>query len=128
MFRRTHLHPNEALPMLHAKGLQKYAAVVTVDDEELGQALRVVYRPDGDVNADLKLYRGYLVVQSIELGGPTYIPTLFIADYDVVANKVRLSAELETVQEELWNREPDFVARGHATVEELPLAPLETAA
>jgi hypothetical protein len=110
----------DALMMLKEKNLRKYAEVWSSDGQRLGIALRFHYRPEAEVDPDLKLYATYLLVQSIELGGPAYIPTEFIADYDPAANRVTLAVDQRFLEEELWNRMPNFVARGRDFQEELP--------
>lgn len=119
MFRRINLEPAESIEMLRSKNLAKFTAIDTADGERIGVALRLVHRPVLDVNDEQKLYRSYLVAQSINLGGPVYIPTVFIKDYNPAKNLMTLMADLRTVAEELWNREPDFVARGEGVFEEL---------
>ncbi len=112
----------EALEMLHAKKLRKYANVYTADNQHIGLALRIRHRT-ADVNPDLKLYAAYLELTSIELGTKTFIPTDFIADYDPGTNRVTLIVPLKTVENETWNREPQFVAAGQGSVEELSITP-----
>jgi hypothetical protein len=106
--------------MLREKGLKKFAEVVTADGHPLGSAMRFFHRAEAEVNPELRLYGTYLEIQSIELGGPSFVPTDFIADYDARANRVTLAADFKMVVDELWNRMPDFVARGTGAVEELP--------
>ncbi len=48
------------------------------------------------------------------------MPTVFVEDYDPAAGRVTLTADLDMVMGESWNREPDFVARGQGVAEELP--------
>ncbi|MFO7664076.1 MAG: hypothetical protein R6X18_15985 [Chloroflexota bacterium] len=120
MLRRTHLNQAESIDMLRELGLKRMTAVITEDGERLGVALRFVHRPIEDVNPELKLYRSYLVVQSIPLGGPVYVPTLFIGTYDPAAPLLTIATSLATIQGETWNREPDFVVRGKGVLEELP--------
>jgi hypothetical protein len=110
----------DALMMLREKGLQKYSEVWTSDDHRLGVALRFYHRPEGDVEPALKLYASYLETQSIDHGGPVFVPTEFIADYDPATGRVTLSADLRFVENELWSRTPNFVARGRGSQEELP--------
>lgn len=119
MLRRTHLQPVESIDMLRERGLRHFTDVFTADGERIGVALRFIHRPIEDVNDDLKLYRSYLVVQSLLFGGPVYVPTGFIEDYQPEANRLTLSVDTAVVQNELWNREPDFVARGEGVGEEL---------
>jgi hypothetical protein len=120
MLRRTHLHQAESIDMLRERGLKRLTEVYTEDGERLGVTLRFVHRPIEDVNPEQKLYRSYLVVQSIPLGGPVYVPTLFIGAYDPAANLLTIATTLATIQSETWNREPNFVARGEGVLEELP--------
>ena len=120
MFRRTQLQQTETIDMLRAENLKKYTEIYTRDDERIGVALRFVHRPIEDVNEALRLYRTYLVLQSIVLGGPAYIPTVYIGNYDSIGNRLNLSADLDTLEDETWNREPNFVARGLGVYEELP--------
>ena len=119
MLRRTRRQFTESIDMLRSKDLKKYTEVYTSDGERIGVTLRFVHRPIEDVNEELRLYRTYLVVQSILLGGPAYIPTVYIAAYDPAAGRVNLAVNLNTLEEELWNREPDFVAYGRGVYEEL---------
>ncbi len=120
MLRRKHPQPTESIDMLRAKELKRFTEVFTADGERLGSTLRLVHRPIEDVNVELKLYRSFLVVQSLVHGGPLFVPTVFIHDYDPAANRVDLSVDLDVVMNEVWNREPDFVARGQGVAEELP--------
>ena len=120
MIRRKHPHLEESIEMLRSKNLRKFTDVFSADDERIGAALRFIHRPVEDVNNEQKLYRSYLVVQSIQFGGPVYVPTLFIESYEPDANRLTLGVDLETVKEEVWNREPDFAVRGLAVPEELP--------
>ena len=119
MLRRTHPEFIDSIDMLREKNLKKYSEIFTDDGERIGVALRFVHRPIEEVDPMVRLYRTYLVVQSILLGGPAYIPTIFVADYDPAANRVNLAVNLNTLEEELWNREPDFVAYGRGVYEEL---------
>ena len=119
MLRRTHPEFTDSIDMLREKSLKKYTEIFTEDDERIGVALRFVHRPVEDVDPMVRLYRTYLVVQSILLGGPAYIPTVYVAGYDPAANRLNLAVNLNTLEEELWNREPDFVAYGRGVYEEL---------
>lgn len=119
MLRRTHQY-TDSIDLLRSKGLKRMADVYTADGERIGGTLRFIHRPVEDVNPDLRLYRSYLIVQSILLGGPAYIPTVYVADYNPATNRVDLSANLDTLEDETWNREPDFAARGLGVYEELP--------
>ena len=119
MLRRTHPQYPDNIDLLRSKGLKKMADVITADVERIGVKLRFIHRPVEDVYPDMRLYRTYLIVQSILLGGPAYIPTVYVADYDPAANRVSLSADLDTLEDETWNREPDFAARGLGVYEEL---------
>lgn len=101
----------------------KFTRVVTKDGVDLGVALRLRHRPPADVDPGLKLFATYLELQSIQLGGTTFVPVHAIGDYDEANDRLNLLVNLKTVQNELWNREPDFVARGLGTVEELAAAP-----
>lgn len=107
--------------MLQAKKLRKYANVYTADGQHIGLALRIRHRTE-DINPDLKLYAAYLELTSIELGTKTFIPTDFIADYDPGSNRVLLTVPLKTVEDETWNREPQFVAARQGRVEELSIS------
>lgn len=119
MLRKSQLVPTDALPMLREKGLKKYTEVVTADGVTLGVAMRYYHRSPEEVDPLLRLYRTYLEIQTVELGGPAYIPTVFISSFDPKAKKVTLSATFAEVKAEGWNRQPDFVARGWGVPEEL---------
>jgi hypothetical protein len=105
--------------MLREKNLKKYTSVYTVDGERIGVILRFVHRPVEEVDIDLRLYRSYLVVQSLVLGGPAFIPTVYVADYNPETDRLDLAVDMKRLADELWNREPDFVARGLGVFEEL---------
>lgn len=122
MLRRKHYQPVESIDMLRSKGLRKFTPVYSADGASIGSALRFIHRPVEDVNPELKLYRTYLITQSVEYGGPVYVPTMFVEDYDPETNRLTLSVDAWTLAEEVWNREPDFAARGLGVSEELPLA------
>ena len=119
MLSRLHPLPDDALPMLREKGLKKYAEVETVDHHPMGVALRYFHRSPEEVDPELGLYRTYLEVQSIELGGSAFIPTQFIGSYDPETNRVTLLTSLDDLGEEGWYRTPDFIARGWGVPEEL---------
>lgn len=120
MLRRTHPQAVETIDTLRSQNLKKYTEVFTKDGERIGVTMRFVHRPIEDVNEDMRLYRSYLIVQSIVLGGPTFIPTVYIGEYDPVGNRLNLNASIKELEEETWNREPDFAARGLGVYEELP--------
>lgn len=120
MLRRTHPIPEDAITMLREKELKKYVDVYTSDGEHLGVTMRFHHRPPEEVDPELRLYRTYLEVQSVEMGGPIYIPTLFIDAYDPATNRLTVATTLTEVEEALWNRKPDFIARGWNVREELP--------
>ena len=107
-----------ALQMLRDKNLKKFSEVVTSDDTLLGPALHLHLRKE-EIDVDLKLYAAYLEVVSHELGTHFYIPTDFIHDYDPASGQVTLSVSFSVVQDELWNREPTFVAGHLENIEEL---------
>ncbi len=48
------------------------------------------------------------------------MPTVFVEGHDPATGRVTLAVDLNTVMNEVWNREPDFAARGQAVPEELP--------
>lgn len=120
MLRRTHPLPDDAITVLREKELKKYADVYTSDGEHLGVTMRFHHRPPENVDPELRLYRTYLEVQSVEMGGPVYIPTVFIGDYDPATNRLIVNASMNEAEEALWNRKPDFIARGLSVREELP--------
>ena len=120
MLRRKHPHPTESIDMLRSKELWRFTDVHTADGQRLGVTLRFIHRPIEDVNVEQKLYRSFLIVQSLPHAGPVYVPTLFIDAYDPTANRLTLSVDMDTVMNEVWNREPDFVAHGQGVAEELP--------
>ncbi len=120
MLRRKHTHPTESIDMLRSKGLRQFTEVFTTDDQRLGVTMSFVHRPIEEVNDQQKLYRSYLVVQSLTHAGPVYVPTLYIGEYDPAANRLTLAVDMNTVMNEVWNRKPDFVAHGHGVPEELP--------
>ncbi|GJM40904.1 MAG: hypothetical protein DHS20C20_11860 [Ardenticatenaceae bacterium] len=99
---------------------KKYDQVVTADDIILGDLLRIHHREE-DVNSALQLYASYLEVWSIDMGGRTFIPTDFIDEYDAAARTVYISETLNTVQQETWDRAPNFVAGRKSRKEELPI-------
>ena len=120
MLRRKHPHPTESIDTLRAKELKRFVEVITADGERLGVTLRFIHRPIEDVNIEQKLYQSYLVVQSLEHGGPLFVPTVFVDSYDPAAARLTLTADMDMVMNEVWNREPDFVAYGQGVAEELP--------
>lgn len=120
MLRHKHPQPVERIDTLRANGLKRFAEVFTADGERIGAALRFIHRPIEEVNDEMKLYRSYLVTQSIQFAGPVYIPTVYVEAYDPAANRVTLAVDFNTVANEAWNREPDFAARGLDVAEELP--------
>lgn len=120
MLRKTDPVPDDAMPMLREKELKKYTDVFTTDGEDLGVTLRYFHRSPEEVDPELRLYRTYLEVQSVELGGSVFIPSEFVDDYDPARNRLVVAASLRQVEDALWNRQPDFIARGWGVPEELP--------
>lgn len=108
----------DALEMLRQKGLKRFAQIWTTDEKSVGEAIRLHHRTH-DVNPDLKLYQSYLESRSVKMGGPVYIPTDYIADYDPGNDRVTLSVKMRTVQHEGWDRAPDFIAHHTSEIEEL---------
>ena len=99
---------------------KKYDKVVTVDDLMLGDLLRIHHRQEG-INPLLKLYASYMEIWSIEFGGHCYVPTDFIDEYDEANGIIYLTETLSTVQDETWDRTPNFVAGRKSRREELPI-------
>ena len=120
MLRRKHPHMVESIELLRSNGLKRFTEVFSADGERIGVSLRFIHRPIEDVNEEQKLFRSYLVVQSLPHGGPVYVPTVYVAEYDPTDGRVTLAVDLNTVMNEVWNREPDFVAHGRGVPEELP--------
>lgn len=120
MFRRSQPQLTETIDMLREKNLKRFTDVYTSDGERIGITMRFVHRPIEEVNEAMKLYRSYLIVQSIVLGGFTFVPTVYINDYDPLGNRLNLAVDLAMLEDETWNREPDFAARGLGVYEELP--------
>ena len=108
----------DALQMLRDKKLKKFSKVVTSDDKMLGNAVHLRLRQD-EVNVELKLYAAYLEVASLELGTHFYVPTDFIQEYDPDVGQVLLSVPFSVVQDEIWNREPSFIAGHLEDIEDL---------
>ena len=120
MLRRKHPHMTESIELLRSNGLKRFSEVFSSDGERLGVSLRFIHRPVEDVNVEQKLFRSYLVVQSLPHGGPVYVPTVFVESHDPASGRVTLAVDMNTVMNEVWNREPDFAAHGLAVAEELP--------
>ncbi len=120
MLRRKHPHMTESIDLLRSNGLKRFSEVFSSDGERLGVSLRFIHRPIEDVNVEQKLFRSYLVVQSLPHGGPVYVPTVFVESHDPATGRVTLAVDMNTVMNEVWNREPDFAAHGRAVAEELP--------
>ncbi|WP_420631237.1 hypothetical protein [Candidatus Leptofilum sp.] len=106
---------------------KKYDTVVTADDVDLGELLRIHHREE-DVNPELRLYASYLEVWSIELGGHIYIPTDYIDEHDAANRIIYITEMLSTVQQETWDRAPSFVAGRQSRKEELPIEGTESIA
>lgn len=99
---------------------KKYDKVVTADDVDLGELLRIHHREE-DINPLLKLYASYLEIWSMEFGGHSYVPTDFIDEYDEASGIVYLAVTMDTVQQETWDRAPNFIAGRKSRREELPV-------
>lgn len=113
------VHTENELTRLQQWGLKKFAEVWTADEKSAGQVIRLHHRTY-DVNPELKLYATYLESNSIEMGGPVFIPTDFMANYEAAANRIILSVPMQTVQREAWDRTPTFIAHHNSRTEELP--------
>lgn len=96
-----------AVGMLRERGVGRFTAVYTADQQHLGEASRLHHRPADQVNPDLKLYATYLEVFNLAFGNPLFIPTDYIGDY--ADGKLWLSVPLAVVEDETWDRTPDFV-------------------
>lgn len=120
MLRRNISQPVETIDRLREQNLRKHTEVYSADGQRVGVAMRFVHRPILEVDEDLKLYRTYLIVQSIFLGGFVYLPTVFIGAHDPQANRLTMAVDFDTIQEETWNREPRFASVGVGVYEELP--------
>lgn len=96
-----------AVVMLRERGVGRFTAVYTADQQHLGEASRLHHRPADDVNPELKLYATYLEVINLAFGNPLFIPTDYISDY--ADDKLMLSVPLAVVEDETWERTPDFV-------------------
>ena len=101
----------DALQMLRDKGLKKFAKVITSDDTYLGEVVHLRLRM-GEADVDLKLYAAYLDVTRLEIGARYYVPTDFVAGYEPEEERVVLSVPFSVVQDESWDRQPQFIA-GH---------------
>jgi hypothetical protein len=86
--------------------------VKTIDGRFLGTATSLHQRQDG-INPKLELYATYLKTWNGQIGNWFFIPTDFIQHIDCDTGVVTLSVDFATVQQETWNRLPDFVARAH---------------
>jgi len=108
----------EGVTLLKENNIKKYAAVLTADEVNVGQAIRLHHRTY-DINPEMKLYASYLESNSVQLGGSTFIPTDFIEEVDPEENKIWLSVKFSTVKRETWDRTPTFIAHRTNKIEEL---------
>ena len=100
---------------------KKYDKVVTADDVKLGELLRIHHRTD-EVNPELRLYASYLEVWSVAFAMRYFIPTDYIDEYDAATGTITLADTMRTVQEETWDRTPNFIAGHLSQRQELPVA------
>ena len=100
--------------------INKLDEVWTADHIRLGLAERIFHRDEG-VNPDLELYGSYLEIENFDLGYNYYIPFDFFHD-DHDSEGIELAVTFKDVQKNTWSRMPNFVARGEARIEELPVA------
>jgi hypothetical protein len=107
-----------ALEMLRQAHVNFDTAVWTADGHLLGYVLRFHHRQD-EVNPLQKLYGTYIEVSRLEMGNSAFIPVDFAASFDAGKNRIILSVTYKTVENETWERTPDFVARGLDKKEEL---------
>lgn len=98
---------------------KKYDKVATVEDVRLGELLRIHHRLD-DINPELRLYASYLEVWSVEFSTRYFIPTEYIDEYDAAVGTIFLTDTMRTVQEETWDRTPNFIAGRQSRRQELP--------
>jgi hypothetical protein len=106
-----------AVQMLREKKVGKYTAVYTADGEHLGEVGRLHHRPADTVHPGLKLFGSYLEVFNLAFGNPLFIPTDYIGNY--ADGKLTLSVSLTVVENETWDRTPDFVTNHTGKSEEL---------
>lgn len=100
---------------------KKYDKVVTADDVKLGELLRLHHRTE-EINPELRLYASYLEVWSVAFATRFFIPTDYIDEYDAATGTVYLADTMQTVQEETWDRTPNFITGHRSQRQELPVA------
>ena len=108
----------DALQMLRDQKVKKFTNVLTSNDYLLGMAIRIHHRQD-EIDPDLKLYAAYLEVSSRDLGTHFYIPAEFIQEYEPSRGQLVLSVPLSIVEDEMWSREPTFIAGNLENIEQL---------
>lgn len=85
--------------------------VWTSDEEKLGVARALHYRPPQDVNPEEQLYAAYLEVVNYELGDDLYIPTDFLEPREEDTNRIYVKFPMKTIMHRTWSRAPEFVAK-----------------
>ena len=98
---------------------KKYDEIITADEIPLGELLRIHHRQE-EVNPQLRLYASYLEIWSLKFAGRYFVPTDYIDEYDEAAGIVYLTEILSTVQQETWDRTPNFIAGRKSQRQELP--------
>ncbi len=107
-----------AVQMLRDKQVKKYTVVFSADEHELGQALRLHHRTE-DIDPNLKYYASYLEIFGVDYSTHLFVPTDFIDDYEADNETIRLSVKFKAVQNESWDRVPDFVVANKDSIEKL---------
>lgn len=102
--------------------INKDDTVITQDGVELGTAHVLYHRDAATVNPELLWYASYLEVENLDYGDNYFVPTEYIVGHDAGTKRLALSVKFHQILEQTWTRQPDFIAQGQATVEELPAA------
>jgi len=99
-------------------GIRKFDQVYTKDNRHLGVAHRLYHRLN-DVRPEWEYYATYMLVESFKLGDDFYVPTDFVAGRNPQTGHIMLTVTENKVETNTWTRQPDFILRGEAGLEEL---------
>jgi hypothetical protein len=98
--------------------------IVTADNYQLGQAIKLYHRQTG-IDPAQKFFPHYLMVANLTIGDDFYVPTHYITAHNNHAGMHILSLTLADIKKEQFTNLPRFIAGGQASEEDLPQPPNE---
>ena len=102
--------------------IHKTDPVLTADNYQLGQAVRLYHRQN-EIDPDEELFPHYLMVANLEIGDEYYVPLHYIVAYDEKTGSQTLNMTMEEISKKQLTNIPSFIAFKEAIDEALPMPP-----